>query len=426
MRSRATVLCGALCALAITSPAQAQTPTPECTPRSAPAKTGLTLVKTEQIDERTTLYSFKSAAVPAPPRGEGLVRARVIVPKGYLADPARRFPVLYHLHGTGNEATTWDLADVKQYVLGDHPVILVMPDGGTTDFYTDWYGGLPGATGPPPAWDTFHNLELVPWIDARLRTNGHRSIAGSSMGGYGAMIYPIRHPGLYDAAASLSGAVDIEHPGAPEILYGYYGQCIYGNPIAQADNYRANNPTAQAARLKGVSLFASVGNGQPGAHDDASTASGGALEVLIHEMTLNFLAALAAENIPATTYLYGNGTHPDGIKISRFYDFDGMQRFLPQAMAAMQAKTPAIACASRRTVVATVRVARRAGSIRSARATLAGKPVPAKISGRVVTASAAMIGLPRAAVRLVITVRLRSGAVIRSTRTYHPCERRRG
>ncbi len=46
------------------------------------------------------------------------------------------------------------------------PFIVVMPEGGSQGWYTDWYGtDLDGHTpDPPPAWETFHLRELIPWI----------------------------------------------------------------------------------------------------------------------------------------------------------------------------------------------------------------------------------------------------------------------
>ncbi|MEA2168462.1 MAG: hypothetical protein QOF76_1762, partial [Solirubrobacteraceae bacterium] len=266
---------GVLCVLAaLAGPAHAQSTSAECTPRSQPIQRGLTVVKTERRDAQTTIYYFRSAAVGPDATPDGIVRARVVLPRRYASEPTRRFPVVYHLHGTNNSATTWTDADVEKYIVGDTPVILVMPDGGNYGFYTDHYGSVVGTTTQPPAWDTFHNLELVPWIDAHLRTTGRHAIAGSSMGGFGSMAYPERHPGLYDAAASLSGALDIELAGTQPVLYAAWGPCVWGNPVTDADNWHANNPTEHVDKLKGVSLYVSSGNGLPGEHDDLGSPPG--------------------------------------------------------------------------------------------------------------------------------------------------------
>ncbi|MFC4948839.1 alpha/beta hydrolase [Pseudonocardia sp. GCM10023141] len=196
------------------TPPTAAPDSPRCRPRTAPPAVGLTPVSATPVDARTTMYAFRSAAVgTAMP--DGLVHVRVTLPVSYDGAATRRYPVLVHLHGANNSPATWPAAEVEQ-VIGDTPVILVQPDGGPSGLYSDWYGtpitaGDPQNGGdpfPPPAWETSHIRELLPWVDQTFRTTGHRAVAGSSMGGLGAMSYPARNPGVFDAAASLSGAVN--------------------------------------------------------------------------------------------------------------------------------------------------------------------------------------------------------------------------
>lgn len=325
--------------------AQAELPnSPVCSVRTKPVKLGLTLVRTKRVDARTKLYSFRSKAVGAA-TPSGLVRVRVTVPTQYRTHPKKRFPVLYHLHGTNNSATTWSARDVEK-ILGKKPVIFVQPDGGAAGFYSDWYGtpvtGFDLFNGvvpnPPPAWESFHIRELVPWIDRHLRTTRKRSIAGSSMGGFGAMSYAARHPKLFKAAASFSGALNLDglFPLTPLVTLLGYDPCIWGDPILQRANWNAHNPTTLARSLRGVSLFVAAGNGLPGKYDDAASAvSGLPLELLLRTHSDDFVAALRANNVPVTTFFYGNGTHPNPTN-TRFYDFDDLRKFLPQAMAAMR------------------------------------------------------------------------------------------
>jgi diacylglycerol O-acyltransferase/trehalose O-mycolyltransferase len=349
-RSRRVLVAAVLALIAfpmvLTATAASAVDSPLCVPRLSKPSVGLTLLSMKTLDSRTRLYTFRSAAVGASATPDGLVHVRVIVPQQYLSAPSAHFPVLYYTHGTGSNAESLNLAEVEKDVLGSTPIIFITPDGGSTSFYADHYGtpraSAPSATGPaaaPPAWETFFNRELVPWIDHHLRTNGHRAISGESMGGYGSMAYAALHPDLYDAALAVSGAVDIEMPGAGEIITAAYGNCIFGDPVTQATNWHAKNPTALAAHLRGISLFVTSGNGLPGKHDDAGTAKNGALEVLLQQMNKNFVAALQAAHVPVRTWFYGNGTHPfeSAPNASRFYIYDAMRCFLPQAMTAMGA-----------------------------------------------------------------------------------------
>jgi diacylglycerol O-acyltransferase / trehalose O-mycolyltransferase len=293
-----------------------------CTPRATPPPVGLTEVSATPVDARTTLYAFRSAAVGS------IVDVRVTLPVGYDRG-GRRYPVLVHLHGANNSPTTWPAAEVEQ-VVGDTPVILVQPDGGAGGLYTDWYGTPVGGSGPPPAWETFHIRELLPWVDATFRTTGHRAIAGSSMGGIGSMSYPARNPGVFDAAASLSGAVNTQN--LLSVLPALTSPCAWGPDQA---NWTAHNPTALAPRLRGVSLYVEAGDGLAGTHDDLTTAvRDAAVEILVRGMTNDFVAALGRADVPVTTF-FRHGTHPSPSGPNRYYDYDALRAFLPQAMAAM-------------------------------------------------------------------------------------------
>src|SRR6185503_16528768 len=64
-----------------------------------------------------------------------------------------------------------------------------------------------------PMWETFHIEQVVPWIDANLRTVAKRTgraIAGLSQGGFGALSYAARHPDLFTSVASFSGGCVID------------------------------------------------------------------------------------------------------------------------------------------------------------------------------------------------------------------------
>ena len=67
--------------------------------------------------------------------------------------------------------------------------------------YCDWADGTAHA-------ETHLVDEVLPWAEANLDLNGERSITGLSMGGYGALLTALRHPGLFGAASSMSGFFD--------------------------------------------------------------------------------------------------------------------------------------------------------------------------------------------------------------------------
>ena len=143
-----------------------------------------------------------------------------------------------------------------------------MPDAGLGGWYTNWQN--PGARGQP-RWETFHVDELIPWIDRHYRTRG-RAIAGLSMGGFGAMSYAARHPDLFQAAASFSGAVDTNTPpqAASAIIDGIAGLdgglpgSLFGLRETDEVRWRGHNPWDLAVNLKPLSLTLRTGNGEAG------------------------------------------------------------------------------------------------------------------------------------------------------------------
>lgn len=115
------------------------------------------------------------------------------------------FPVLYLLHGLSDDHTVWTRrTSIERYVEG-LPLMVVMP---TTDrgWYTD------SGSCPTAAYETFITRDLIGFVDRAFNTRKSRvgrALAGLSMGGYGAFKLALKHPDLFCAAASLSGALVI-------------------------------------------------------------------------------------------------------------------------------------------------------------------------------------------------------------------------
>ncbi len=121
----------------------------------------------------------------------------------------RRYPVMYLLHGYGDDETGWSqfgevnlIADKAIQSGESTSMIIVMPDAGVT-----WYiNSFDGKT----KYEDFFIKELIPHIDATYRTRtkkDYRAVAGLSMGGYGTLIMATKHPELFSSAAPLSAAV---------------------------------------------------------------------------------------------------------------------------------------------------------------------------------------------------------------------------
>ena len=162
---------------------------------------------------------FESDALRANPLGDPYIReVPVYLPPGYESERARRYPVIYWLHGfTGiglssiaRSLWTPTLPELMDRVIaaGAPPAILVMPDGSTR------YGGSQYINSPATGRYEDHIVQdLVPYIDRTYRTSPgpeHRGVVGKSSGGYGAVVLAMRNPGVFRGVASHSGDMYFE------------------------------------------------------------------------------------------------------------------------------------------------------------------------------------------------------------------------
>ncbi|GAA4314109.1 alpha/beta hydrolase [Compostibacter hankyongensis] len=122
----------------------------------------------------------------------------------------RSYPVLYLLHGSGDDQTGWiqfgevlNIADKAIREGKATPMIIVMPDANTgrkgyfNDVKGDW------------RYEDFFFQEFLPYIEKTYRIRKekrYRAIAGLSMGGGGTFIYALHHPELFSSACPLSAA----------------------------------------------------------------------------------------------------------------------------------------------------------------------------------------------------------------------------
>jgi diacylglycerol O-acyltransferase / trehalose O-mycolyltransferase len=235
----------------------------------------------------------------------GLVHVRLLLPHGFDAQPATRWPVLYLLHGGGGKYSDWtEIFDVEALTAPTN-LLVVMPDGGT-GWYSDWWNG---GNGGSPMWETFHLVELRQLLERNWQAGDKRAIAGMSMGGYGAMEYATRNPGMFLFAGSFSGPLDPLHGTA---VFPFLIGPEWGDPVAQANVWKAHDPLVNAAGLKGTALFVAYGNGTVGPLDSGKPSpwdADGSTEREMGAEGAAFVNRLAQLKIPVTVYAYGNGTH---------------------------------------------------------------------------------------------------------------------
>ena len=237
----------------------------------APAMTsgnGITVGAWRWVTSRTFEVDIATAKVAAG-AVNGPHRVRVTLPASYPTSTTARFPVLYLLHGgAGGNAAQWTTGGgAVEAITADDQLITVMPDGGKVGWYTNWVDQSRGAQ----AWRDFHVDQLIPWVDANLRTiasKSGRAVAGLSMGGFGAVRYAQDRPDLFAYVGSFSGAVDLGDYGTRAVIgeqamqNGYLFTGPFGNPFPPLDTtWNALNPVNRAGALHGVDVALYVGAG---------------------------------------------------------------------------------------------------------------------------------------------------------------------
>lgn len=123
----------------------------------------------------------------------------------------RHYPVLYLLHGAGDDHTGWiqfgevlHIADKAINAGKATPMVIIMPDAdtGQRGYFNDITGEW--------RYEDFFFEELMPHVEDRFRIKKQkrfRAVAGLSMGGGGSFMYALHRPDLFSAAAPLSAYV---------------------------------------------------------------------------------------------------------------------------------------------------------------------------------------------------------------------------
>lgn len=197
----------------------------------------------------------------------------IYLPPSYDQSEAR-YPVVYFLHGLFNDHTSWTMDEkgnipekVERLMLDKElpEMVLVFPDGGRS-FYTNYHDGSAD-------YEEFVVVDLPAFIEKTYRVSAasdKRAIAGTSMGGYGALKIAMRFPDRYAAVAGHSPIVfPVANPldVPPEARAGRYYQylssifrTVYGDPFDQS-YFDENNPIELAGTrdLSGLAIYFDYG-----------------------------------------------------------------------------------------------------------------------------------------------------------------------
>lgn len=138
------------------------------------------------------------------------------------------FAVLYLLHGLSDDHTAWTRRTSIERYVQDLPLIVIMPNGERS-----WYSD--SKSNPNAAFETFITSDLIGFVDGTFHTipkRKGRAIAGLSMGGYGAFKLALKHPDLFCAAVSFSGALDMQKRMENQPPWAAEHRLIFGDSIA--------------------------------------------------------------------------------------------------------------------------------------------------------------------------------------------------
>ncbi|MCA1007620.1 esterase family protein [Rhodococcus hoagii] len=219
-------------------------------------------------------------------------------------------------------------------------VTLVMPVGGQSSFYSDWYAPS-NFNGQKVTykWETFLTRELPDYLATRGVSRSNNAVTGLSMGGSAALTLAAYHRDQFKFAGSYSGYLNLSAPGMREMIRiamleagGFNSDSMWGPPWDR--QWMRNDPFVFAPMLRGLSMYISSGNGLPGEYDtpgallgslgssnlQGSLGSSGSvtsfntsnamgLESLALMNTRAFQVRLDSLGIPATYDFTPDGTH---------------------------------------------------------------------------------------------------------------------
>jgi S-formylglutathione hydrolase FrmB len=125
----------------------------------------------------------------------------VLLPAGY--DTTKSYPILYLLHGWMGSEIDWTSKTSLESYTSDLQAIIAMPDARNS-----WY--VNSNTDKKLRYEDYIMVDLPRFLESKFRIDTNReAIAGLSMGGYGALVLSMRHPGKFLFAGDLSGAISI-------------------------------------------------------------------------------------------------------------------------------------------------------------------------------------------------------------------------
>ncbi len=220
------------------------------------------------------------------------VRYTVYLPFDYQTSE-RWYPVVYLLHGYTDNDMGWVqfgeanlVADEAISEMRIPPMILAMPDGGINWYINNFDGSV--------RYEDFFFEEFIPHVESAYRIRAekrYRGVAGLSMGGFGALVYALKHPDRFDACAAYSAAVYTEEEvsGMDESWWEKAFSILYGPGLAGTNRLTphllSTNPIAlvknsDLEKVKSVRIYLDCGD------DDFLYKGNSAFHVLLRDLNV--------------------------------------------------------------------------------------------------------------------------------------------
>jgi S-formylglutathione hydrolase FrmB len=190
----------------------------------------------------------------------------VILPPSFDADKSLRFPILYFLHGLGDNeqflvhSGLWNVVEDMRDKHELKDFLIATPDGGA-GFYINSKDGK-------NRYEDFLIQEFFPFIEKRYRASpgrANRAIDGVSMGGFGALHLAFRHPQLFSSASAHSAAIIEKIPSfasnIPQSPRTRIFGGVFGDPLDPVF-WEQNSPLtlARTANLAGLKIYFDCGD----------------------------------------------------------------------------------------------------------------------------------------------------------------------
>jgi diacylglycerol O-acyltransferase/trehalose O-mycolyltransferase len=184
-------------------------------------------------------------------------------------------PAVYLLDGlrARDDFNGWDIETQAFEWYLDSGLSIVMPVGGQSSFYTDWYQPACGKAGCQTyKWETFLTSELPGWLQANrgVRPTGNAAV-GLSMAGSASLVLSIYHPQQFIYAGSLSGFLNLSEGWWPMLVGlamgdagGYKSEPMWGPSSDPA--WKRNDPMVNIDKIvaNGTRIWVYCGSGKPG------------------------------------------------------------------------------------------------------------------------------------------------------------------